>query len=127
MARSDNSQVDRARAMRRDPTWAELRLWEALRRGQLGVRFRRQHPVGRFIVDFIALRPRLVVEADGASHDSETLGERADRDGYLRSRSLAVLHFTDDEVDQRLEAVLYVIRATLEDPNHQWVHQRNPW
>ena len=127
MSEHNNSQIDRARAMRRDPTWSELRLWEVLRRGQLGVRFRRQHPVGPYIVDFVALQPGLVVEVDGASHHSESPRNRERRDSYLRSNRLAVLHFSDDDVRKRLDSVLFVIRATLEDSNEQWEHERDPW
>jgi len=91
------------------------------------VRFRRQHPIGPYIVDFVALQPGLVVEADGATHHSESLKNRARRDSYLRSNGLAVLHFSDDDVGKRLDSVLFVIRATLKDPNVQWEHERDPW
>ena len=113
--------------MRKDPTWSELRLWEALRRSQLGVRFRRQHPVGPFIVDFAALRSRLIVEADGLTHDSESPNDRSRRDAYLRSRGFAVLHFMDDDINHRLESVLFAIAATLADPDCQWTYEENPW
>jgi len=58
-----------ARGLRRNPTEAEQRLWSRLRRRQLdGVRFRRQVPLGRYIVDFACLSARLVIEIDGGQH-----------------------------------------------------------
>lgn len=64
-----------AREMRREPTPAEAVLWSALRGGRLGVRFRRQHPVGRFILDFWCAEAKLAIEVDGGIHD-----EQHDRD-----------------------------------------------
>ena len=66
-----------AREKRRKPTPSEIILWEALRRRQLGVRFRRQHPLGgRYVVDFYCVAHKLVVEVDGAVHDSVEAAER---------------------------------------------------
>lgn len=65
--------VARARAMRAQPTFVERRLWEAIRRRQLGgVKFRRQHPIGPYIVDFFAATERLAVDVDGPGHLEET-------------------------------------------------------
>jgi very-short-patch-repair endonuclease len=58
----------RARQLRSHLTPSEARLWAAINGGQLGVHVRRQHNIGRFIVDFVAVRPRLVVEVDGGYH-----------------------------------------------------------
>ena len=89
---------------RRAPTESEARLWEALRGGKLGVQFRRQMPIdGRYIVDFVATVPRLVVEVDGAYHASRTRADaRRDRElarlGYRVVRLPAVLvtrHLTE--------------------------------
>ena len=57
--------------MRRHPTPSEARLWEALRGRKLGVKFRRQHPLGSFIADFYCASRRLVVEVDGSVHEGE--------------------------------------------------------
>ena len=78
----------RAGAMRSAPTTTEALLWDALRGGQLGVGFRRQVPVGRFIADFCAPAARLVVEVDGGYHAGRA---RADE---RRDRALAKLGFT---------------------------------
>ena len=68
MTRRDPRLVDRARAMRRYPTKGEAILWSRLRGCQLGVRFRRQEPVGLFIADFACHNPRMDVEVDGDTH-----------------------------------------------------------
>ena len=86
-----------ARSMRRDPTVAELRLWKLLR-GRLlaGLKFRRQVPLGDYIVDFACFDPKLVVEADGISHAaSETYD--AVRDAWLTDQGFLVLRFTNSE------------------------------
>src|SRR4051794_2669253 len=67
---------DVARQLRRMPTPTEALLWEKLRRNQLGYKFRRQFPIGPFIVDFICLARRLVVEVDGPIHDSQQVADQ---------------------------------------------------
>ena len=58
---------ERARSMRHEPTPAEAKLWELLRGNHLGVKFRRQHSIDRYIVDFVCLSHKLIVELDGAT------------------------------------------------------------
>src|SRR5512135_1457663 len=73
-----------ARRMRKRPTRSEALLWAQLRRGKLGVRFRRQHPMLGFIVDFYCASARLVVEVDGSVHDSfEARRHDTARDAWL--------------------------------------------
>jgi very-short-patch-repair endonuclease len=101
-----------ARRLRSNMTDAEQRLWSALRRRQLdGLRFRRQMPLGRYIVDFSCYDARLVVELDGGQHgESET--EDAARSAWLEDRGFRVLRFWNHEVFENLEGVLEVIRKT---------------
>ncbi|HEX9844627.1 MAG TPA: DUF559 domain-containing protein, partial [bacterium] len=73
-----------ARRMRGAPTSAEEVLWQALRDASLGTRFRRQHVIDRFIVDFCSLRERLIVEVDGGVHDAQQERD-AERDTRLRA------------------------------------------
>jgi very-short-patch-repair endonuclease len=102
-----------ARGMRVQPTPSERVLWAALRGAQLGCRFRRQHVLHPFIVDFCAPSARLVVEVDGDVHvgrearDAERTGELA------RWHSVRVIRFTDVQVVGALPAVLAAIRAAL--------------
>ncbi len=101
-----------ARQMRHDPTPAEDALWQALRGGKLGARFRRQHAVGRFIVDFFCPSAGLVVEVDGAAHDQST-GYDAARDRELEAKGFRVLRFGNDRVLSDPSAVVGEIRDAL--------------
>ena len=98
--------------MRRQPTPAEARLWSALRGNALGVRFRRQHPVGQFILDFWCPAARLVVEVDGGIH--ETQQERdAERDLLLAYHGCHTIRFRNEEVLNDLDYVLEQLRAEV--------------
>ena len=106
---------DRARRLRRDQTEAEAKLWEALRAGRLeGWKWRRQAPVGPFIVDFLCLEAALAVELDGGVH-----AERADydvwRDTQLRRRGLQVLRFWNSEVAADFDGVCWTILSACRE------------
>jgi very-short-patch-repair endonuclease len=103
-----------AQQLRRQPTPAEARLWSALSRRQLaGLKFRRQHPVGRFIVDFYCPSHQLVIEVDGAIHTQQVAYDEA-RTEQLRSFGYRVLRFTNQEVLSDLQTVLVRIVETAE-------------
>ncbi len=105
-----------ARQMRHDPTPAENALWQQLRRKNVGeYKFRRQHPIDRFIVDFFCAEARLVIEVDGAVHDY-TQEEDAIRTEFLESRGLRVIRFSNDEVLQDIDSVLERIKESLQSP-----------
>ncbi|WP_206453434.1 endonuclease domain-containing protein [Aurantimonas marina] len=109
-----------ARVMRRAPTEAEERLWHELRDRRLDrLKFRRQVPVGRFIVDFVCLDARLVVELDGSQHGASRTD--AARTAELQRRGFRVLRFWNDEVLRELEAVRDTILAYARDGDLQ------PW
>src|SRR5690349_21682739 len=92
-----------AREARHNPTPAEDRLWQAVRRKQLGKAFHRQHSIGQFRVDFHCPRARLVIELDGSSHN-ETAEYDAERTEYLEARNIRVLRFDNSDVMRRLPA-----------------------
>ncbi len=102
--------ISYARRLRHGPTDAETRLWWRLRGKRLGVRFRRQHPIGGYIVDFYCPHARLVIELDGGGHASEEQ-RRSDerRDRELRGRGLTVLRLWNPDVVERMDAVLEAI------------------
>jgi len=104
--------TNRARALRRTMTDAERRLWYGLRGRQLnGAKFKRQQPCGDYVLDFVCLEFRLVVEIDGGQHlDSER--DRF-RDAWLQSEGFRVLRFRNDEVLLRTDAVLAEIARHL--------------
>ena len=97
-----------ARESRREMTPQERRLWAHLRAKQLyGLKFRRQHPIDRFILDFYCHRHRLVVEIDGHSHaDPEQIIYDQARTEWLEDQGNRVIRFTNREIDANIEAVL---------------------
>ncbi len=103
------------RDLRKNPTAPEQMLWARLRGGQLGVKFRRQHSIGHYIVDFFAAEVRLVVEVDGNSHCvSETaIRYDRDRDAYLERLGLQILRITNQEVMANRDGVLQHIQAVI--------------
>ena len=106
--------------MRQQSTWGEIRLWQELRRSQLGVRFRRQDPIGPYIVDFACHARMVIVEIDGSSHDFEDAAYAARRDGLFREQGWTILHFSERYVLENTEGTLSVIEHVLRDPNAQW-------
>jgi len=107
---------DRARALRAAQTEVERRLWQRLRNRQLkGAKFRRQHPIGSYIADFICPDARLVVELDGSQHGEER-ARQADqrRTEYLESQGYRVLRFWNEEVLTNIDGVLETISRHLQ-------------
>ena len=98
----------RARELRQPLTPQEQKLWQRLRGKQLyGIKFRRQHPIYRFILDFFCYQHRLVIEIDGDSH-AEPAQQRYDqaRTEWLEQRGMRVIRFTNRDVDTNIEGVL---------------------
>ena len=99
-----------AKKLRNRPTDAEKLLWKFLQLKQLeGLKFRRQHPIDHYIVDFICLKKRLVVEVDGGQHSVEK-DKDIKRDSYLKQEGFKILRFWNNEVLMNTEGVLEVIR-----------------
>ncbi|MFN8439284.1 MAG: DUF559 domain-containing protein [Caldilineaceae bacterium] len=95
-----------AREMRKAPTGAEAKLWQAIRKEQIrDIKFRRQVAIDRFIADFCSLELRLIIELDGPIHQY-TMEEDAIRQAFLESLGFAVLRFPNLEVFNNLLAVL---------------------
>ena len=104
---------ERARQLRKNPTDAERLLWRKLRFWQLdGLKFRRQQPLGRYIVVFICLEKRLVIEVDGGQH-SEQVAYDVERDIWLRDQGFNVLRFWNYDVLKNIDGVVDVIVKTL--------------
>ena len=97
--------------MRHDSTDAEALLWWSLRNREFGVHFRRQHPIGKYIVDFVCLEHLLVVEADGSQHGGPYDQER---DSYLRSVGFTVVRIWSWDVIRDLDGVLDEIADALD-------------
>ena len=106
---------ERARTLRRNQTDAERILWRLLCKQQLDeCRFRRQHPMGAYIVDFICLERKLIIELDGDQHGQpEQVAHDQRRDAWLQSRGYHVVRFWNDEIYQNIDGVLSVIAELL--------------
>ena len=111
--RAPRKTVRQARGLRRGMTLPEVILWAQLRkRGTEGQRWRRQHPVGAYVLDFFCTEARLAVEVDGAAHDVVSQALRDERrDRWLREQGIEVLRFAATEIlrDRELEDVLRTI------------------
>jgi very-short-patch-repair endonuclease len=107
----------RARELRRNTTEAERRLWYQLRRRQIdGHRFRRQVPLGPFVVDFACLSARLVIELDGGQHNEDAnIARDAERTAWLNAQGFRVIRFWNVDVFQAIEGVWEIISAALKE------------
>jgi very-short-patch-repair endonuclease len=102
-----------ARQMRCKPTPAEELLWQRLRNRQIaGAKFRRQHVIERFIVDFYCSEAQLAIEIDGPIHDYTPV-EDAVRQDFLESLGLRVMRFANDEVQAGIERVIRQIEEAV--------------
>ena len=121
MRRGERS--DFAREFRREPTEPERRLWTRLRRRQIdGLHFRRQMPIGPYIVDFACGERRLAIEVDGGTH-ADTQAYDDARSAYLGRRGWRVLRFWNNDItgnlDGAIERILGALQCPLPDPPPQ--------
>ena len=107
-----NTMIVRARELRRSMSLPEGLLWQQLRARPGGLKFRRQHPMGRYIADFYCPATRLVIEVDGESH---RMGNRPKHDGvrdkWFEEQGVRVVRFAAIDVLKDLESVLTAIRV----------------
>ncbi len=98
--------LERAKEMRKNPTKAEAKLWEGLRDKKIGLKFRRQHPIYKYIPDFVCLEKRLIIEIDGEIHQHQ-LDEDAERQLILEEKKgYHFLRFTNEQVLNDIDAVI---------------------
>jgi len=115
MASNMNQFKSRARQLRETQTSAEARLWQALRNRRLAHwKFRRQHPIDRYFVDFVTLDGKLIIEVDGATHgaDAEIARDTA-RTHVLESLGFLIVRVNNLDVFNNLNGVLEMIEGTL--------------
>jgi very-short-patch-repair endonuclease len=103
-----------ARLLRRGMTDSERKLWSRLRSEQLGVKFRRQHPLGNYIADFACLGPKLIIELDGSQHQAQQ-GYDARREAFFRGQGFDVLRFASNDPFIQFDGVLQAIVNRLEE------------
>ena len=106
-----------ARTLRKEMTNAERKLWQNLRREQLGVKFRKQHPVGNYIADFACLEKKIIIELDGGQHNEErAMIHDQTRTTFLNSQGYEVLRFWNNDVLDNIDGVMETIKQQLGKP-----------
>jgi very-short-patch-repair endonuclease len=112
--RSNPKMMHRAGELRKEPTPAEKLLWAYLRGDQLdGVSFRRQHAIGNFVVDFVSIKRKLVIELDGSQHIDQKDTD-VERTKYLESQGYKVLRFWNSQVEKDITGVIRAIQIVLD-------------
>ena len=107
--------TQRARSLRNNLTDAELKCWPRLRMRQVrGLKFRRQHPLGPYVVDFVCLERRLIIEVDGGQH-AEQSAQDGRREEYLAGLGFETLRFWNNAVLTEADAILEVIAQALKN------------
>jgi very-short-patch-repair endonuclease len=115
----------RAKHLRREMTDAERKLWSVLRSGQLdGAKFRRQQPIGPFIVDFVCQERGLVIEVDGGQHAESAADAR--RTKFLESKGYRMLRFWNNDILSNLDGVAQVIATALSTPHPALAVRESP-
>ncbi len=110
--------IRRARTLRANQTDAERRLWSRLRnRTFFGFKFRRQVPIGPYIVDFLCMERMLVIELDGGQHDERAQAD-ARRTAYLETQGYRVMRFWNNDMLANTDGVLTLILTALREDPH---------
>jgi very-short-patch-repair endonuclease len=98
--------------LRKELTPAEVKLWGYLRKDQLGVSFRRQHAIGKFICDFVCIEKKLIIELDGSQHIDQQDYD-IERTKYLQSQGYEVVRFWNNDVMKNINSVILTIELKL--------------
>jgi very-short-patch-repair endonuclease len=113
---NNNNLKKLAKHLRQNSTDAERRLWLHLRASKLGYKFKRQAPIGNFIVDFVCLEKKIIIELDGGQHNQNNSAE-AKRTAYLNQNGFRVLRYWNHAVLQYTDCVLEEIYNILINKN----------
>ena len=108
-------------------TYPEVLLWQRLRGHALGVGFRKQHPLGPYVVDFCCISARLVVEVDGAVHDGDRAASDHVRDQFIRENGFRVLRVRASDVARDIDGVVAAIVSCAARPLHHAAHGPQFW
>ena len=108
-----------ARTLRKSETDTERKIWQLLRSRNLnGAKFRRQHPIGPYVIDFICINEKLIIELDGSQHQQQQTHD-AQRTMFLQQAGYRVIRFWDNDVLLQTESVMQVIFEALGNPSPQ--------
>jgi very-short-patch-repair endonuclease len=113
----DQNQRDFVRTLRNEPTDAEKRLWHFLRAQKLrGEKFRRQAPIGPYVVDFVCFSHKLIIELDGPQHlEPDVVLHDTRRAAWLAGRGFRIIRFRNQELDEDICAVVNEIASAIEE------------
>ena len=116
----NNFQITQAKELRQQQTKAEKLIWTRLRYRQLkGTKFRRQQPIGKYIVDFVCFDDKIIVEIDGGQHnEARTITRDIRRTMWLESQGFQVIRFWNNDVLQNIEGVLVKIQEIIDKRRH---------
>ena len=108
----------RRKGLRNNSTSEEILLWLRLRNSQLGSKFRRQHSIGGYIVDFYCPSKKLIIEIDGPNHSTKENKEYDEiRTEFLKGLDIKILRFTNKEINHKIEEVIQkIISVTFSSP-----------
>jgi very-short-patch-repair endonuclease len=108
--------IIKARYLRQEETIVEKILWKKLRNKNFGAKFRRQHPIDMYILDFCAPEIRLGIELDGSIHNEKEIREYdKERTKYLESKNITICRFWNSEIENDLENVLKRIKQKIKE------------
>ena len=109
-------EIIKARYLRKSETKEEIILWKELRNNKLGIKFRRQHPIDVFVIDFYAPKIKLAIELDGSQHTNKNTKEYDEmRTEFLKSKDITVLRFWNNELKKDLNNVINKIQEKIVD------------
>lgn len=105
-----------ARNLRKTQTPQEMKMWARLRNRQFNdLKFRRQCTIGNYIVDFVCLEKKIIIEIDGWQHKNEFSGKKEkNRDAYLEDKRFKVIHFWNNDVDNNIDSVFLKIEEIVD-------------
>ena len=107
---------ERAEMLRKNPTHFENILWQHIKANQLGVRFKRQHPIWMYIADFYCHELKLVIEVDGSIHDLNEIKEHdVLREEDIKSFGIKVIRFSNDEIKHNITGVIEKIQVAIKE------------
>ncbi len=109
--------IQRARTLRKNMTKQERILWQFLRKKSINnLKFRRQYPIGKYIVDFICNEKKIIIEIDGGQHNEvKNIAYDKERTKYLESKGYKVIRFWNNDIDNNIEGVYQEILKFLAD------------
>lgn len=112
--------IDLAKALRNNATKAEIILWEYLRKRNLGIKFRRQQPIGKYIVDFMSASEKIIIELDGGQHNTKDnrINDK-ERDEFLTKLGYAVIRIWNNDIFNNINGVLDYILSVINNPTRK--------